>query len=447
MDAGQLDAGARRAAGETNVKVPSVTNFVVGDTIQVGSATAKITAVGTQSRTTTLFAPAAVGDTNVKVAATTGLAAGDELRIGEQTVTITTVGTQGRATTLAAAAAAGATNLRVASVTGLVANSTITVGGQTVQVTTVGTQGANGTGLTLAAAARRGRGQRRRRALRRHRRHVHARADRRARARRDVLAPGTGITIDAPLAAAQAAGATVRSTPGAITGDRVGFNGVGMSGSRAENFTISAPGRVGNAANMMQGGERFQTISLTTPGTLELSAVGIDFRHPNASRRRLRGLLPLQRHQAQQDLVPGRVHQRHQLGADRRRARPDDPGDPRRRQARPPAVERRPGPAGPHRVHQPRLRREGLGLHQGHAAPVRRHPGRRRPHLRPHPELDGVAAERRLLLDELLDVPRAQRRRPTTCTRPTSSSCARSTRSSSASSPTTARSSIRRSAC
>ncbi len=64
-------------------------------------------------------------------------------------------------------------------------------------------------------------------------------------------------------------------TPGALTGDRVGFNGVGMSGSRADNFTISAPGTVGNAANQIQGGQRFQAITLTTPGTLELTAAGI----------------------------------------------------------------------------------------------------------------------------------------------------------------------------
>ena len=76
-----------------------------------------------------------------------------------------------------------------------------------------------------------------------------------------MLAPGTGITIDAPLSGAQAAGATVRSTPGALTGDRVGFNGVGMSASRAENFPFSAPGTLGNAANQMQGGERFQAIT------------------------------------------------------------------------------------------------------------------------------------------------------------------------------------------
>ena len=281
--AGSTTLSLPAAPGDTNVKVGSVTNFIVGDTLRVGSETARITAVGTQSRTTTLFAPASAGDTNIKVAATTGLAAGDALRVGGESVTISNVGTQGRATTLSTAAAAGATNIRVASVTGLVANSTITVGGQTAQVVTVGTQGANGTGLTLAAplanAAAAG-----------------------APVRYDgtgitfapalasayalganVVAPGTGITIDAPLTGAHVAGVAVAGTPGALTGDRVGFNGVGMSASRAENFTISAPGTVGNAANQMQGGERFQAITLTTPGTLELSAVGIHFRHPNTA--------------------------------------------------------------------------------------------------------------------------------------------------------------------
>ena len=147
------------------------------------------------------------------------------------------------------------------------------------QVTAVGTQGANGTGLTLAAplpeAAASGA------AVRYDGTGLTFDAGADRRAARATCSPRHRHHVDTPLAAAQAA-AHVRCTPG-VTGDRVGFNGVGMSGSRAENFTISAPGRVGNAANMMQGGERFQTVSLTTPGTLELSAVGIDFRHPNAS--------------------------------------------------------------------------------------------------------------------------------------------------------------------
>ena len=260
--------------------------------------------------------------------------------------------------------------------------------------------------------ARRGGSQRRRRALRRHRPLLHARADRRpgAPARR-VLAPGTGITLDAPLAAAQAAGATVRSTPGAITGDRVGFNGVGMSGSRAENFTISAPGRVGNAANMMQGGQRFQAITLTTPGTLELSAVGIDFRHPNASaadyaghflssdtklnKLWFQGAYTNDTNSVPIGAVPGQTIPVILDGAKRDRRPWSGDLDLQGRTA----------------YTSLGFGAEGLGLHQGHAAPVRRHAGRRRPHLRPHPELDGVAAERRLLLHELLDVPRAQRRR------------------------------------
>ena len=63
------------AAGDTDLKVGAVNNFIVGDTLRIGSDTATITAVGTQARSSTLFAAAPAGATNVKVAATTGLAA------------------------------------------------------------------------------------------------------------------------------------------------------------------------------------------------------------------------------------------------------------------------------------------------------------------------------------------------------------------------------------
>ena len=98
-----------------------------------------------------------------------------------------------------------------------------------------------------------------------------------------VLDPGTGVTLASPLTAAHAAGAAVTGTPGAVTGDRNGNNGVGTDGSRADNFTLTAPGTVGNAANQIQGGQRFQLITLTTPGTVQLSAVGIHLRHPNSA--------------------------------------------------------------------------------------------------------------------------------------------------------------------
>ena len=84
------------------------------------------------------------------------------------------------------------------------------------------------------------------------------------------------------MSAAQAAGTAVRGTPGTLTGDANGFNGVGVAASRAENWTFSAPGTLGNAANAIQGGERFQALTLTAPGTIQLSAVGIHVRYPNA---------------------------------------------------------------------------------------------------------------------------------------------------------------------
>ena len=267
------------AAGDTNLKVGSTSNFVVGDTLKVDQETATISAIGTQSRTTTLFAPAAAGDTNVKVAATTGIAGGDTLRIENEPVTVTTVGSQGRSTTLAAAVAAGATNVKVASVTGLATGDTLNVDTGAPQesrtIAGVGTSGANGTGVSLtsalgaahaagAAVQDPGTGIGFTPALS----SAHA-------AGATVLDPGTGVTLSAPLAAAHAAGAAVTTTPGAVTGDRNGNNGVGTDGSRADNFTLSAPATFGNTATQIQGGERFQLITLTTPGTVQLSAAGI----------------------------------------------------------------------------------------------------------------------------------------------------------------------------
>jgi hypothetical protein len=54
-------------AGDTNIKVGSVANFVVGGTLKVDDETATIAAIGTQSRSTTLFSSASAGNANVKV--------------------------------------------------------------------------------------------------------------------------------------------------------------------------------------------------------------------------------------------------------------------------------------------------------------------------------------------------------------------------------------------
>jgi alpha-L-rhamnosidase len=270
------------AAGDTNLKVGSVANFVAGDTLRIGTQDVAIAAVGTQARSTTLFAPAAAGATNVKVASTAGLAAGDALIVDGERVTIGAVGTQGRNTTLSAAAAAGAANVKVASVTGMAAGDPLVVDGEAATIQAVGTAGANGTGVTLTAAL--------------------ASAHAAGAAVQDlgtgvtvapalgaahatgapVVGPGTGITLAAPLAAAQGAGTAVHSSPGALTGDANGFNGVGVAARRAEDWVFSAPGTLGNAANAIQGGERFQALTLTTPGSITLSAVGIHVRYPNA---------------------------------------------------------------------------------------------------------------------------------------------------------------------
>jgi hypothetical protein len=279
------------APGDTNIKVGSAANFVAGGTLTVDDETANIAAVGTQSRSTTLFAPAVAGDTNIKVASTTGIGVGETLHIDTggttESATITSVGTQGRNTTLAAAAAAGDTNVKVASVTGMNAGDTLHIdtgaARETRTIVAVGTSGAGGTGLTIdspltqahaagVAVQDPGTGISFTPALT-------ANHD----AGAGVLSLGTGLTLTEPLTEAHQAGAPVRGETAALTGDRNGFNGVGVAPSRTDNFNLTGPGTVGNPANQIQGGQRFQAITLTTPGTVELTGVGTHVRYPNYS--------------------------------------------------------------------------------------------------------------------------------------------------------------------
>jgi hypothetical protein len=84
----QLDAPAR--AGDTTVHVANAAGFTVGQPIAVGTGAnysadersggfeeATVTSVGTQARDTDLAASASAGDTNIKVASVTGLNPGD----------------------------------------------------------------------------------------------------------------------------------------------------------------------------------------------------------------------------------------------------------------------------------------------------------------------------------------------------------------------------------
>ena len=112
VGSGTLTAPA--AAGDTNVSVSSVASYYLGGTINVDTGdggdrleSRTITAIGTAPASTTLAVPAAAGDTNVKLNSVTGMAVGGKLNLGSETKTITEVGTAAVNTTLAAATIVG----------------------------------------------------------------------------------------------------------------------------------------------------------------------------------------------------------------------------------------------------------------------------------------------------------------------------------------------------
>jgi hypothetical protein len=78
---------------------------------------------------------------------------------------------------------------------------------------------------------------------------------------------GATLTLSAPLADAQPAGATVASTPGAITGDSA-FQ------ARSVSLPITATSTLTSG---FMGGWRFEAITLSTPGTIVLKGAGVEF--------------------------------------------------------------------------------------------------------------------------------------------------------------------------
>ena len=78
---------------------------------------------------------------------------------------------------------------------------------------------------------------------------------------------GTTLTLKAPLAAPQPAGAAVTSTPGAVTGD---------SAFQAREVSLPVTSASTLAGGLM-GGFRFEAITLSTPGTVVLSGAGVQF--------------------------------------------------------------------------------------------------------------------------------------------------------------------------
>jgi hypothetical protein len=82
-----------------------------------------------------------------------------------------------------------------------------------------------------------------------------------------VSVSGGTLTLKTPLAAAHPAGATVTSTPGAITGDSA-FQ------PRSVSLAITATSTLSSG---FMGGFRFEAITLTTPGTVVLDGAGVQF--------------------------------------------------------------------------------------------------------------------------------------------------------------------------
>jgi beta-galactosidase/beta-glucuronidase len=195
MAAGNGNIAAPSLVGDMNIKVSSVSNFAVGQTITIDAGanleTKVIAAVGTSGSTgggitlTSALSHAhalggavltitAAGTTNIKVASVTNFAPGQAIAIdwgaNLETATILTVGTSGLTGTgitltsgltlahggnmpVVALTQVGATNIKVASVANFTAGSAINIGTganlETATIATVGTAGVAGTGITL----------------------------------------------------------------------------------------------------------------------------------------------------------------------------------------------------------------------------------------------------------------------------------------------------------
>ncbi|MDR0284921.1 MAG: glycoside hydrolase family 78 protein, partial [Propionibacteriaceae bacterium] len=111
---------AARLASLDSTTIPRDTAALVADprppvTVAEEARPVSIATVSPNPVATTVVAPAAAGDTNLKLATVTGLYAGDAVELGGAKYTVTAVGTPAHLTTLAAAAAAGATTINVAN--------------------------------------------------------------------------------------------------------------------------------------------------------------------------------------------------------------------------------------------------------------------------------------------------------------------------------------------
>lgn len=194
-------------AGATNVPVESTAGFVVGQKIALGyGATypvaartpeqyevATVTAVGKPGTQACLATDAPAGATNIKVTSVAGISVGDKIRLdidslghGIETVTVLHVGNRAIRTSLSADANAGASEIKVRSAGGLSVGDKLIVGTpanwQTVKITGIEASNSGGRHITIAPALN----------------SAHIQGE-------DVVMPGTGLDLAAPLKFSHAA--------------------------------------------------------------------------------------------------------------------------------------------------------------------------------------------------------------------------------------------------
>lgn len=285
-----LDYG-KEVGGLPFFQVQSATGASAGASVKMlaGYSEARQYLLGS-APSTTLATASSAGDTNVKVQSVANLYAGDRLTIDTgadlESAIVTNVGSAATTTTLAAPAAAGDTDIKVTSngqvcfppygcfgTPTFAAGDTITIGSgsraESATIQSVGSAGANGTGLTLTAPL--------------------ASAE---PSGATVFDPGSGITLATPLSRPHAAGVTVTTDDQPVVGDANGNNGVGTDPRRTDSFSLDPSSdntTVQNAPTDVQGGERFEAITLTSPGTLKLSDAGITVKFDNADAHSYQG--------------------------------------------------------------------------------------------------------------------------------------------------------------
>ncbi len=226
--------------------------------------TAVIATVGAGGSTTAAVASSA-GDTNLKIASVSGIAAGNTLWIDAganlETAVVASVGTGGN-TTLSAATDIGATNIKIGSTSGLNPNGAITIdsgaNAETATIYQVGGSGTGGTGINLYAPLTK----------------AHASG---------AIITGSGVNFTAPLSKAHAAGVPVTGLGLTFTapltkshlGNAVAVATLTAAGATSFPVVSVSDFAVGQAISIDPSGTNPETATIAAVGTPGPTGTGI----------------------------------------------------------------------------------------------------------------------------------------------------------------------------